>query len=295
MKAEFSEFTYGFSLVNELAKTLTCTAVPIFPSLLEEGKEGGGYDVELLLSKKGKALYLQFKLSDWMKARSAREYKIPGHSLSLPYYRFKITSERISEQHSLLLSLEDKQPLTFYAAPAFYLKEDINTYWSSDSVTRNSVFAKPSSIGALPDNNPHRVCFDATSMAKKQAYLFSEPQEIELFPFQSFSEFVISEVAKETDTLENSIRRARKQYATAIENAYQRELDRSLGPEGFEDFLPDRTRISDIPELQDCLDRDLLRLRKILSEPVDGRDLLRQVAQVSSGIFGAQAIAVVKE
>ena len=295
MKAEFSEFTYGFSLVNELAKTLPCTAVPIFPSLLEEGKEGGGYDVELLLSKKGKALYLQFKLSDWMKARSAREYKIPGHSLSLPYYRFEITSERISEQHSLLLSLEDKQPLTFYAAPAFYLKEDINTYWSSDSVTRNSVFVKPSSIGALPDHNPHRVCFDATSIAKKQAYLFSEPQEIELFPFQSFSEFVISEVAKETDTLENSIRQARKQYATAIENAYQRELDRSLGPEGFEDFLPDRTRISDIPQLQDRLDRDLLRLRKILSEPVDGRDLLRQVAQVSSGIFGAQAIAVVKE
>ena len=295
MKAEFSEFTYGFSLVNELAKTLPCTAVPIFPSLLEEGKEGGGYDVELLLSKKGKALYLQFKLSDWMKARSAREYKIPGHSLSLPYYRFEITSERISEQHSLLLSLEDKQPLTFYAAPAFYLKEDINTYWSSDSVTRNSVFVKPSSIGALPDNNPHRVCFDATSMAKKQAYLFSEPQEIELFPFQSFSEFVISEVAKETDTLENSIRQARKQYATAIENAYQRELDRSLRPEDFEDFLNESTRISDIPQLQDRLDRDLLRLRKILSEPVDGRDLLRQVAQVSSGIFGAQAIAVVKE
>lgn len=294
MKAEFSEFTYGFSLVNELAKTLPCIAAPIFPSLLEEGKEGGGYDVELLLSKKGKALYLQFKLSDWMKARTAREYRIPGHSLSLPYYRFEITSERISEQHSLLLSLEDKQPLTFYAAPEFYLKEDINAYWSSDSVTRNSVFVKPSSIGALPDHSPHRVCFDAASIAKKQAYLFSEPQEIELFPFQNFSELVISEVAKETDTLENSIREARKQYATAIENAYQRELDRSLQPEA-EDFLPDRTRISNIPQLQDRLDRDLLRLKKILSEPVDGRNLLRQVAQVSAGIFGAQVIVVVKE
>ena len=45
----------------------------------------------------------------------------------------------------------------------------------------------------------------------------------------------------------------------------------------------------------DRLDRDLLSLGEILSDPADGRDLLRQVAQVSSGIFGAQVIAVVKE
>ena len=61
MNAQFSEFTYGFSLVSELAKTLACTAVPIFPSLIEEGKMGGGYDAKLL-SKKGTILNLQFKL-----------------------------------------------------------------------------------------------------------------------------------------------------------------------------------------------------------------------------------------
>ena len=295
MKAEFSEFTYGFSLVNELTKTLPCIAVPIFPSLPEEGKEGGGYDVKLLLSKKGKILNLQFKLSDWMKAPSAREYKIPGHSLSLPYYRFEITNERISKQHSLLLSLENIEPLTFYAAPAFHLNDEINSHWDSDSVTQNSVFVKPSSIRALPDPNPHRVCFDTASIANKQAYFFSEPQEIEVLPFQSFSEFVIAEVDRETDTLESSIIRAHEQYDTAIENAYRREPDRSLRPKDFEGSLRASTRISDVQQLQDRLDRDLLRLRKILSEPVDGRDLLRQVAQVSSGIFGAQAIAVVKE
>ena len=278
MKAEFSEFTYGFSLVNELAKTLPCTAVPIFPSLFEEGKKGGGYDVELLLSKKGKLLYLQFKLSDRMKTSNAREYKISGHSLSLPYYRFEVTSKQISKQHSLLLSLEENQPLTFYAAPAFYLKKDINTYWSSDSVTRNSVFVKPSSIRDLPDLNPHRVCFNDASIEKKQAYLFSEPQEIEVFSFRSFSEFVISEVAKETDTLRSSIERACKEYSTVIKDAYQRELGRSL----LQDLPPEHNR-------------DLLSLEEILSDSANERDLLRQVAQVSSGIFGAQAIAVVKE
>ncbi len=294
MKAEFSEFTYGFSLVNELAKALSCTAVPIFPSLLEEGKEGGGYDVRLLY-KKGKILNFQFKLSDWMKMRSAREYNTSGHSLFLPYYRFEITSERISEQHSLLLSLENIEPLTFYAAPVFHLSDEINAHWSSDSITQNSVFAKPSSIGTLHDPNPHRVCFDAASIAKKQAYFFSEPEEIEVFPFQSFSELVIKEVAKETDTLESSISRVRKQYATAIENAYCREPDHSLRSETFDYSLPARTRISDIRQLQDCLNQNLLRLEKILSKPAYGRNLLQQVAQVSSGIFGTQAIAIVKE
>ena len=128
------------------------------------------------------------KLSDCMKARGAREYKTPGHSLSLPYYRFEITSERISNQHSLLLSLQDTQPLTFYVVPAFHRNDEINEYWSSDSVTQNSVFVRPRSIGDLPDLNPHRVCFDVASIKNKQAYFFSEPQEIEVFPFQSFSD-----------------------------------------------------------------------------------------------------------
>lgn len=299
MKAEFSEFTYGFSLVNELSKALSCTAVPIFPSLPEEGKKGGGYDAKLL-SKKGKILYLQFKLSDCMKTRGAREYKTPGHSLSLPYYRFEITSERISNQHSLLLSLEDKQPLTFYAAPAFHQNDEINEYWGSDSVTRNSIFVKPSSIDDLPDLNPHRVCFDATSIANKQAYFFSEPQEIGVLPFQSFSKFVTEEVDKETDTLESLIRRAlEQQYVAAIEDAHHRELGRLLPFLASGDLSPTSSR--GIPRPQDdrldrdFLRRDLRRLEKILSEPADKPDLLRQVAQVSTGIFGVQAIAIVKK
>ena len=292
MKAEFSEFTYGFSLINELANALSCTAVPIFPSLIEEGREEGGYDASLVF-KKGKILNLQFKLSDWMKARNTREYKIPGHSLPLPYYRFEITSKRISKQHSLLLELEKTHPLTFYVAPAFHLKDEINTHWNSGSVTKHSIFVRPSSIGPLHDPNPHRVCFDDSSIAKKQAYLFSVPQEIKVLPFSSFSSFVDKEVDLETDTLENSINRARKQYATAIENAYLEGSDHLSRSTVSEDLPLAHSR--DIPQLLNLLNRDLRRLKEILSEPDNRRGLLRQVAQVSSGIFGTQAIAVVKE
>lgn len=292
MKAEFSEFTFGFSLVNELAKALSCTAVPIFPSLREEGIEGGGYDTRLL-SKKGKILNLQFKLSERMKESNAREYKIPGHGLSLPYYRFGITSERKSKQHSLLLSLENIEPLTFYAAPGFHLIDEINEHWNSGSVTQDTVFVKPSSISKLPDLNPHRVCFDSTSIANGKAYFFSKPQEIGILSFQSLSEFVIAAVDEETGTLENSINIAREQYTSALENAYRREQHPIEGT-AFSDYVQFQ-QSSDFSHLQDRFYRDFQRLERILSEPAVGRDLLRQVARVTSGIFCAQAIAIVKE
>jgi hypothetical protein len=175
MKAEFSEFTYGFSLVNELAKAISLTAVPIFPSLLEEGKKGGGYDAKLK-GKSGILLNLQFKLSDWMKATHAREFRIPGHSMTLPYYRFEITSQRVSEQQSLFLALEAIEPFTFYAAPAFHTIDEINSLWLSTAVAKNSVYMKPSAIGGLPDLRPHRVCFDNSLKAKAKAYFFVTPK-----------------------------------------------------------------------------------------------------------------------
>lgn len=292
MKAEFSEFTYGFSLVDKLAEVLSCTTVPIFPSLLEEGKEGGGYDARLL-SKKGAILNLQFKLSDYMRTPNAREHRTLGDNLSLPYYRFEIMSKRISKQHSLLLKLENTYPLTFYAAPAFHLKGKIDEHWSSGSVTEHSVFVKPSSIGLLPDPNTHTVCFNASSIVNKEAYFFSVPRKIEVFPFHSFSDFVDEKVDQETDTLENSIREACEQYATVIKNAHLEESDRLSPSKTSEDLSPINSR--DISQLLNPLNRDLRRLEEILSEPADGGGLLRQVAQISSGIFGAQAIAVVKE
>ena len=299
MNAQFSEFTYGFSLVSELAKTLACTAVPIFPSLIKEGKMGGGYDAKLL-SEKGTILNLQFKLSDCMIAPNAREYRRAGHSLSLPYYRFGITSQSISAQHSLLLELEDIQPLTFYSAPTFHLNDEINTHWSSHSVSRESLYVKPSSIGELPDSYHHSVCFDASAVDKKRAYLFSDPKTIEILPFDSFSESISAEVIQTKEPLEISIRRAREQYRFAIGNAQRREQARFLD-DGIDHVdknvprIPYTSREPYFLDPSDPLDRSLSRLDKILTPPADGEELLLQTAQVATGIFGTQAIAVVKK
>ena len=57
-----------FSLVSELANTLECRAAPIFPSLIEEGQPGGGYDVVMDLA--AVPFFLQFKLSEHLKPKA---------------------------------------------------------------------------------------------------------------------------------------------------------------------------------------------------------------------------------
>ena len=69
MKAEFSEFTYGFSVIRELSEKYSFSEVPIFPSLIDEGKIGGGYDVNTEIE--GIPFFLQFKLSEYLERASS--------------------------------------------------------------------------------------------------------------------------------------------------------------------------------------------------------------------------------
>lgn len=101
MTPEISEFSYGFALTNEIVGWAPVGAAPVFPSLIEEGKAGGGYDVKLDMP--GVPLYLQFKRADCMVTRRAREVSVYGLSISVPFYRFKITESGKSDQHELLL------------------------------------------------------------------------------------------------------------------------------------------------------------------------------------------------
>jgi len=48
------------------------SAAPVFPSLLEEGNLGW----DLRLDMPGRAVMLQFKISDYLKNRSAKQYEV---------------------------------------------------------------------------------------------------------------------------------------------------------------------------------------------------------------------------
>jgi len=173
MLPEISEFSYGFALTNELVGWAELSAAPVFPSLIEEGKAGGGYDVKL--DRPGAPLYLQFKRSEYMSRRSAKEFQKvqdQGGMLAVPFYRFAITEAAKSDQHELLLALDNSSNHVFYVAPRFHRVSEINDAWSASAVASRSVFVSPTEIGSL-DEERHAVAFDPSG-----SWICSDPRPL---------------------------------------------------------------------------------------------------------------------
>ena len=92
MHPDISEFSYGYALTESLVAAAghRIRAAPVFPSLIDEGRPGGGYDVHIPFA--GFPLFLQFKLSHKMVRASAEEVK--QGLLSNPFYRFHLRPTR---------------------------------------------------------------------------------------------------------------------------------------------------------------------------------------------------------
>jgi hypothetical protein len=157
MHPDISEFSYGYALTESLisAAPIKLRVAPIFPSLIEEGKPGGGYDVSLPFA--GFPLFLQFKLSHRMVRDSADEVK--KGVLQTPFYRMHIRPTRHSQQHPMLLDLESTGVAVYYAAPYFHKPDELNQAYTTRQVVQRSIFVKPSTIGALPDDKDHHIAF----------------------------------------------------------------------------------------------------------------------------------------
>jgi hypothetical protein len=168
MKSQFSEFTYGYALVEEMSRDYRFSAVPIFPSLIEEGRTGG-YDVGLNI--RGMPFFLQFKRSDYL-SRSNSKYNNSFHS---PYYRFNLHALRHSRQHNLLLHLERSGNPVFYVAPKFHENTELHDNYFNSNVASESIWIAPTEIGNLPDDDEHSVCFNHS---ESQVYFCSEPKPL---------------------------------------------------------------------------------------------------------------------
>ena len=180
MKAcEFSEFSYGFALTDSLLATIAkrIGSAPVFPSLIQEGKVGGGYDVKIPASPV--PIFLQFKIPQVLVRRS----KHMPSGYVLPYYRMPLRTKQ-PNQHQMLLTLEADKPeaLILYASPLFHEIADLDDHFIGKLVHAHSAFIEPSRIGAL-DDKPHHVSYQPNALSY---WRHSEATEIGMgFDFES--------------------------------------------------------------------------------------------------------------
>src|SRR5205809_7131835 len=167
---EFSEFSYGFALTHSFVGSFSSALgrAPIFPSLIQEGSSGGGYDVKLPLVPF--AIFLQFKIPSVL----TRSSSLKPTAYSIPYYRFPFRTKK-PNQHQLLLDLAATQPLVSYVAPLFHQLSDLDRFFSLGSVHRHSTFVSPSQIGPL-DAMSHQLSYRP---GETVFWLRSNPKAIE--------------------------------------------------------------------------------------------------------------------
>ena len=207
MRPGFSEFSYGYALTEALVGGRQHLIRPTFPTQREEGKSG--YD--LRLDYPGYPLFLQFKLCDGIKTRAAKELFKYGLPLHPPFLRMNLMPARRSQQHSLLLELENRGETVFYAAPRFYLDHEFASYYRNREIVSHTAFVNPSAIGPLPDDGGHHVAFECRS---RQGWLLSEPRE--LAPILDGNEFEnLNQNHLDNDTQMSE--RIRKALATVCE------------------------------------------------------------------------------
>jgi hypothetical protein len=191
VQPNISEFSYGYAITEELIHWYGTgiSAAPVFPSLYQEGQPGGGWDV--MLKRPGVPLFLQFKLSDCMVRRSAHE--CAQGWFSVPFYRMHVRPSRFSEQHEMLLDLENAGNEVYYSAPAFHRPWELNEAYLNHNVKNRSVWIRPSWIGPLPDEWNHHVAFQQPGSKR----FCSESHPIDdKADFESFTTNIVSSIKK---------------------------------------------------------------------------------------------------
>jgi len=198
MTPEISEFSYGFAFTHELILLggSPLRAAPIFPTQIEEGRAGGGYDVNLDFP--GFPLFIQFKRADFMTTGNAKELKA-GLPLHKPFYRMKITEKSRSAQHELLLQLDVQENEVFYVSPRFHSVRQLTRAYLGQDVTDRSFCIRPRDIGTL-DDQAHHISYDET----RHFLCSDDPKEVRAISGSELPSVLAARLSKETSPFRES-------------------------------------------------------------------------------------------
>jgi len=172
--AEFNESTYAQVATAEVTDWLVqeqdLMAVPITPHQTEEADLG--YD--LGVSARWGMVYLQFKVSEYMRGGNAAEYWYWNQH----YFRFKVKTDMTTNgrvQHNTLCDLESREAsrggLVLYMAPLFLTQDELFLHLLGRTAVDQSVFASPLQLGLVAPGDVHRY----TYTSHRDVVPFSEP------------------------------------------------------------------------------------------------------------------------
>jgi hypothetical protein len=262
MKPQLSEFSYGYAVTEAFVRLFRAglTAAPLFPSLFQEGQPGGGYDV--MIQRWGVPVFLQFKLSDCMVRGTAREAQ--EGQLTPPFYRMHLRPRSLSDQHDLLLDLEQAGEEVYYVAPLFHTTDEFNQTYLSDTILRQSIFLRPGAIGALADDGPHHVAFEA----RNRWFVYSDPRP--------------GDERVDEEAVEQRVRRSVRERGA-----------RRLTAEGWREVVEKIVHVVD--QERDRPERDRARRRahlEVFRQVVSNRHPAEQVAYLSRAFLESQCVVV---
>jgi hypothetical protein len=180
-KCQFSETQFSFCFTFEYIKQFfPSIPLPIFPNTVDEGRLGGGYDVQI-----NGNIYFQFKIPVYYDKVSnywRKDWNVFGHE----YYKIKLETDKY--QFRLLKDLQSPGNEVYYSTPEFHTSTDLATYYTSDRLVTNSALF---SLNDLPPyrSGHHNLIY---SPLHNWGRLFSEPKDLKkiksINPFELFPE-----------------------------------------------------------------------------------------------------------
>ena len=184
MKAEFSEFSYGFSFTENLIRSQSSVvSAPRFLTQKQEYKLG--YDLAIDLEYNNwQPLFFQFKVADILTNRRAREISRHNLNISPSFFRMKLHKKNFYSQQKALSKLGAKFPNSvFYAAPEFHECCELNRHFVNGNVHERSALFSPVDIekacviNYYNANSNHSIAYEKNS---GHGWLCSKPQEINI-------------------------------------------------------------------------------------------------------------------
>ena len=181
MKLGYTEFSFGYAFTENLIRSAAPppAGAPFFPNLIQEGQFGYDVCIDLPCCP----LFFQYKMPELLVRNSAAEisqYSLAG--ISVPFFRMPLMRRNLSQQHQLLVDLENQfQNTVYYATPGMEEVNDFNDAYNAANVHCQSVLFSPRDIGPLQDDKQHVIAY---RNGLNHAWLCSEPSKISVFQFE---------------------------------------------------------------------------------------------------------------